>query len=191
MGKTKEVLFRSRDLPGMGISHGRLPMLLRRGEAERVARGLYRWVKQPPSEKFTMAAVCKVVPEAIVCLLSALRLHGIGTQDPHEIWIAVNRKAWKPRPRGLPIRVVRFSGAALTYGVEERVFDGVPVRVTNPARTVVDCFRYRNKIGLDVALEALEEAIRGRKTTRDAIARAAGMLRAANVIRPYLESFSR
>jgi len=128
------------------------------------------------------------VPQAIICLLSALRFHGIGTQSPHEVWIALDRKARKPRLAGLPVRVVRFSGAALGAGVESRLISERKVRITSPARTVADCFKYRNKIGLDVALEALREAWRSKRVTADELWRYAKICRVANVMRPYLET---
>ena len=137
-----------------------------------------------------MLAVTTRVPQAIICLLTALRFHEIGTQLPHEVWIAIDRKARKPRLAGLPVRVVRFSGTALKSGVEDRLIGERKVRITSPARTVVDCFKYRNKIGLDVALEALREAWRAKRATSDELWRYAKLCRVANVMRPYLESLA-
>jgi predicted transcriptional regulator of viral defense system len=181
-------VFRPRDVEPFGVHRDRLQLLAGRGEVERVARGLYRLASGEISEHFTVIAVCAKVPHAIVCLLTALHLHGLGTQIPHEVWIAIDRKARKPVLPELPARVVRFSGLALTCGVQEWRLDGVPIRITSPARTVVDCFRYRNKIGLDVALEALREALHGRQTSADEIARTAEALRMRTVIAPYLAS---
>ena len=164
--------------------------MLRRGEVQRVGRGLYRQVDAPLTELETLAAVSKRIPGAIVCLLTALHVHGIGTQAPRDVWIALDRKARKPRPSDLPVRVVRFSGPMLRYGIESREVLGVPVRLTSPARTVVDCFRYRKKIGLDVALEALRHAVSSRQATVDEIARVAEVCRIQTVISPYLESIA-
>jgi len=183
-------LFRSRDLEAAGLHRSRLVRLVERGEIERVGRGLYRFPEGEISTEFSIAAVGRRVPQAIICLLSALRFHEIGTQSPWQVWIGLDRKARKPTFSDLPVRVVRFSGEALTYGVQEVVIQGVPVRITTPARTVVDCFRYRNKIGLDIALEALQDAIAGRKTTVDAIGYAADALRMRAVMKPYLVSLS-
>ncbi len=183
-------LFRSRDLEAAGLHRSRLVRLVERGEIERVGRGLYRFPEGEISTEFSIAAVCRRVPKAIVCLLSALRFHEIGTQSPWQVWIGLDRKARKPTLTDLPVRLVRFSGEALTYGIHEVVLQGVPVRVTTPARTIVDCFRYRNKIGLDVALEALQDAIASQKTMADAIGRAADVLRMRAVMRPYLASLS-
>jgi predicted transcriptional regulator of viral defense system len=134
--------------------------------------------------------VASAIPGAIVCLLSALALHGIGTQAPHEVWLALDRKARKPSRLPTRVRIVRFSGPALRYGIETRLILGVPVHVTSPARTIVDCFLYRSKIGLDVALEALRDAIRTRNVAVDEIIRAAEVLRARTVISPYLEALA-
>jgi len=183
-------LFRAADMEARGISRGRLPSLLNSGEVERVGRGLYRLTALEPSELETVAMVAAAVPAGIVCLLSALQFHQIGTQSPHEVWIAIDRKAHKPARLPAHARVVRFSGPMLTYGVQLHSIQGVAVRVTSPARTVVDCFRYRNKIGLDVALEALRDAVRSRITTVDEIVRAAEVCHARTVIQPYLEALA-
>jgi predicted transcriptional regulator of viral defense system len=164
--------------------------MLRRGEVQRVSRGLYRLRDAPLTELETLATVSKLIPGAIVCLLTALHVHGIGTQAPRDVWIALDRKARKPRASDLPVRVVRFSGPMLRYGIESREVLGVPVRLTSPARTVVDCFRYRKKIGLDVALEALRHAVNSRTATLDEIARVAEVCRIQTVISPYLESIA-
>jgi predicted transcriptional regulator of viral defense system len=181
-------LLRPRDLEEYGIPRGRLKGMLIREEVERVGRGLYRLRSAPLDELETIAVVSKRVPKAIVCLLTALHVHGIGTQAPRAVWIALDRKARKPRTPDLPVRLVRFSGPMLRYGIETREVLGVRVRLTSPARTVVDCFRYRNKIGLDVALEALRDAVRSRKVKVDEIVRVAEMCRSETVLRPYLEA---
>jgi predicted transcriptional regulator of viral defense system len=188
--KTKELpaLLRAIDLEARGIPRSHLVGMLRRGEIERISRGIYRLRDAPLNELETIAAVSKRIPGAIVCLLTALHVHGIGTQAPREVWIAIDRKARKPQAPELPVRVVRFSGAMLRYGIQTREVLGVPVRLTSPARTVVDCFRYRNKIGLDVALEALRDVIRSRKASIDEITRVADVCRIETVISPYLES---
>ena len=127
-------------------------------------------------------------PRGVVCLLSALRFHALTTQAPFEVWLAIPKSARVPKAGYPPLRIVRFSGIALTEGIEDHIVDGVPVRVTSVAKTVVDCFKYRNKIGLDVALEALHEAWRAKRVTMDELWHFAAMCRVANVMRPYLES---
>jgi predicted transcriptional regulator of viral defense system len=134
--------------------------------------------------------VASAIPAGIVCLLSALRIHNIGTQAPHEVWLALDRKARKPSRPPARVRIVRFSGAMLTYGIQDRSIRDARVRVTSPARTVVDCFRYRHKIGLDVALEALQDTVRARVARVDEIMRAAEVTRARTVMRTYLEALS-
>lgn len=180
--------FRPRDLAPLGMSHRRLRGLVSEGIVENVGNGLYRLSEIEPTEMETIAMVAAAIPNSIVCLLTALLLHDIGTQLPHETWIAVDRKARKPSNPPARLRVVRFSGAMLTYGVIERSALGVPFRVTSPARTVVDCFRYRNKFGLDMALEALQDALRRRIVTVDEIARAAEVCRMRTVMRPYMQA---
>jgi len=133
---------------------------------------------------------CKRLPNGVACLLSALSFHGFTTQAPFEIWMAIDRKARLPKVEGVPVHIVRFSGEALTEGVERHVIEGVEVCVYCPAKTVADCFKYRNKIGLNVALEALRECRRERRCTMDDLWRFAKICRVANVIRPYLEALS-
>ena len=180
-----------RDAAEVGI---RLPYALRRlvddGSVERVARGLYHVADAEPTEHYTLAAVCARVPGAIVCLLSALSVHGLGTQLPWQEWIAIPHKARTPRLPELPVRVVRFSGASLRYGVENAVFEGVPARITSPARTVVDCFRFRRLVGKDVAIEALRDALRDRKASVAEILRAAEVCRARSLVVPVLEALT-
>ena len=180
--------FRPRDLAPLGISHRRLQGLVSRGVVENFGHGLYRLTEIPATELETIAMVAAAIPNAVVCLLTALQYHDIGTQLPREIWIALDRKARKPAHPPSRVRVVRFSGQMLTYGVLRRSALGVPFRITSPARTVVDCFRYRNKFGLDVALEALDDTLRSRAATVDEIVRAAEACRARTVLRTYLEA---
>lgn len=135
----------------------------------------------------SLAEVARRVPKGIICLLSALRYHGLTTQAPFEVWLAIENKALAPKLEYPPLRIVRFSGAALTEGVDEHVVNGVTIRITGVAKTVADCFKYRNKIGLDVALEALCDAWHEKRMTSDEIWRYAKVCRVANVMRPYLE----
>lgn len=180
--------FRPKDASAHGVSFRDLQRLVGSGTVEKVAPGLYRLSSVEPTELESVATVSAEVPGAIVCLLSALLMHDIGTQLPHQIWIAIDRKARRPTRTLYPVRIVRFSGPMLRYGIETREALGVRIRVTSPARTVVDCFRYRNKIGLDVALEALKDVLRRRTVSVDAIMRAAEVCRVSTVIRPYLEA---
>lgn len=182
--------FRPRDVGPLAVSFPELQRLVAAGSIEKVGRGLYRLAAAESDEFETIALVSTAVPSGIVCLLSALLIHGIGTQMPREVWIALERKARKPAPLATAVRIVRFSGAMLTYGIQVRSILGVPVRITSPARTVVDCFRYRSKLGLDIALEALREALRMHITTVDEIVRAAEVCRARTVLNAYLEALA-
>lgn len=182
--------FRPRDVLPLGVSFRQLQRLVAEGTVEKLGSGVYRLSEVEPSEFETIAMVATAAPDAIVCLLSALRIHAIGTQSPHQVWLAIDRKARVPRRLPAKVRIVRFSGQMLTYGVVTQSMQGVKVRLTNPARTVVDCFRYRKKIGLDVAMEALRDAVRSRKAMVGEIDRAAEVCRIRTVIGPYLEALS-
>ncbi|MGH6986615.1 MAG: type IV toxin-antitoxin system AbiEi family antitoxin domain-containing protein [Caulobacteraceae bacterium] len=183
--------FRPRDLELLGFPFSELQRLVASGVVQKIETGLYRLTATEPNEFETLAMVVSAAPNMIICLISALSFHGIGTQVPHEVWLALDRKARKPAHLPAKARIVRFSGAMLTYGVETREILGVTARVTSPPRTVVDCFRYRSKIGLDVALEALRDALGSRAVTVDQIARTAEVCRAGTVMRPYLEAITR
>jgi predicted transcriptional regulator of viral defense system len=165
-------------------------MAVDQGAIVKVGRGLYVARGAKPTEHHSLAQASKRMPNGVVCLLSALRFHDLTTQSPFEVWFAIGEKSRLPKQENLQLRIVRFSRKALTYGVQGHRIEGVPVRVFTPAKTVADCFRYRNKIGLEVALEALRDCKRKRKATTDEIWKAAKVCRVANVMRPYLESIS-
>ena len=184
----KAGVLRPRDLDAYGVPRKYLSILYQKGLLNRVARGVYVHVDADVTENRTLAEVCKRVPTGVVCLLSALQFHNLTTQMPYQVWLAIDRKAWLPREPRLPIKIVRFSGPALETGIENHTIEGVPVKVYNPAKTVGDCFKYRNKIGLDVALEALRECRRQRKCTNDQLWQYAKVCRVAKVMRPYLEA---
>ena len=179
---------RSGELKEWGFSPEQLRRLRDRGLVEQIGRGLYRLPAQEITEHQSLVEASRRVPHGVVCLLSALRFHGMTTQNPFEVWLAVDRKAWLPRVDHPPLRIVRFSGAALSEGIEEHEVQGVPLRVYNPAKTVADCFKYRNKIGLDVAIEALRDGVEKRLATFDDLWKYAKVCRVSNVMRPYLES---
>ena len=163
--------FRPTDLEALGVTYHRLRRLEAAGEIERVGRGLYRLVDVEPTEHYSIASVCARVPSAIVCLLSALQAYEIGTQLPRQVWIAVAHKAKAPVFHNEEVKLLRFSGAAWTYGVEKTTFEGVPARITSPDRTIVDCFRFQRLIGREAAVEALKDALQVRKVTTDELAR--------------------
>ena len=163
--------FRPSQLEPLGISYHRLRQLVKGGAVERVERGLYRLADAEPTERYSIALVCAQVPNSIVCLFTALQVHEIGTQLPRHVWIAIPHKAKPPALTDVGVRLVRFSGAAWTYGVLETKFEGVAARITSPARTVVDCFRFQRLVGREAALEALREALREGKVTTAALVR--------------------
>ncbi|RDU99582.1 type IV toxin-antitoxin system AbiEi family antitoxin domain-containing protein [Trinickia dinghuensis] len=183
-------LLRARDLVKQGLPTMVLSRLVAAGKLERVARGVYSLHGSVPSEHRSLAESALRVPRGVVCLLSALRVHGIGTQAPFEVWMAIPPHTPTPRLDQPSLRVVRMSGAALTEGIERIEIDGVQVPVFNVAKTVADCFKYRNKIGLDVALEALRDGWSQRRLTMDMLWHYATVNRVTNVMRPYLESMT-
>ncbi|QHE88914.1 type IV toxin-antitoxin system AbiEi family antitoxin domain-containing protein [Hydrogenophaga sp. BPS33] len=185
-----QTLLRARDLAEHGLPRVMLSRLVSAGKLERVARGVYSLPGRSLHEHRSLAEVALLAPRSVVCLLSALRVHGIGTQAPFEVWVAIPHNSPTPRIDQPALRVVRMSGESLTDGIEHFTIDGVKVPVFNAAKTVADCFKYRNKIGLDVALEALRDGWSQRKLSMDALWHYATVDRVANVMRPYLESIT-
>ena len=181
-------LLRVCDLTSRGLHPEYLRRLYQKGLVRREGRGLYIAADAEISVHYGLAQVAKRVSHGVICLLSALSFHEIGTQLPHQVWMAIDRRAAKPKMQFPPLRVMRFSGVALTEGIETYQIEGVPVQIFNPAKTVADCFKYRNKIGLDVALEALKECILDRRTTMDDLWHFAKVCRMTNVMRPYMEA---
>ncbi len=194
--KAKEVIeiikkvgiLRPRDLDAYGIPREYLRRLQNLDLIKKNGRGLYTLSDADINEHRSLAETCKKVPNGIICLISALHFHDMTTQLPFEVWIAIDRKSRKPKTDNLSLRVVRFSGPTLNSGIEEHIIEKVKVRVYNSAKTVADCFKYRNKIGLDVALEALRDCWNKRQCTVDELWKYAGICRVSNVMRPYLES---
>lgn len=183
-------VLRPRDLDRYGIPRVYLQRLCARGEVLRLSRGLYAAADLELTEHHSLAEAGKRLPRGVICLLSALRFHNLTTQLPREIWMALDVSSQLPKGHGLPLRFVRFSGRALSEGVETHRVEGVAIRVTTPAKTVVDCFKYRNKIGLDVAMEALRDAWRQKKATMAELIHFGEVCRVSKVMRPYLESLT-
>jgi predicted transcriptional regulator of viral defense system len=187
LAREKGVL-RPRDLEGVGIAGEYLNKLHAEGVLERPGRGLYRLATAKPSRHSQLAEIATRVPRSVFCLLSALDFHGLTTEIPHELWIAIPEKARPPKIEYPPLRIVQFSEAAYRFGIETHTIDGVEVKIYSAAKTVADCFKFRNQIGLDVALEALRDCWRKKKATSDAIWKAAKVCRMTNVMRPYMEA---
>jgi len=179
---------RPRDLAKAGVTGTHLRRLVDRGEVERVGRGLYALPDARRDERGNLAEVARRVPEGVVCLLSALRFHQLTTQNPVEVWLAIERKAWRPRIEYPPLRVVYLSGPSFAEGIEEHAVEGVPVRVYGAAKTVADCFKFRNKIGTDVAVEALRGYRRQHPKALEDVWHYGQIDRVGRVLRPYLES---
>jgi predicted transcriptional regulator of viral defense system len=186
----KRPLLRARDLAALSIPTAVLGRLVKAGKLERVGRGLYSMPGRSFGENRSLAEVALRAPQAVVCLLSALRVHGIGTQAPFEVWLAIPKNLPLPRIDAPALRAVRMSGRALTEGIERHSIEGVDVKVFDAAKTIADCFKYRNKIGIDVALEALREGWAQQKFRMDDLWRYAAIDRVANVMRPYLEGIA-
>jgi predicted transcriptional regulator of viral defense system len=178
------------DFVAAGLPRELLYSMLRKGDLVRVARGLYTHPRAPMSAQRSLVEAAKLAPNAVVCLLSALRFHDLTTQAPSEVWLAVENKAWRPSVETAAVRLVYMSGEAFTAGVETHRIESVPVRVYSAAKTVADCFKFRNKIGLDVAIEALRDYLRHNRRGADALWKYATICRVTRVIRPYLEAMS-
>ena len=184
----KTGVVRAREIREAGLHPEYLRKLCKSGQLIRTGRGLYSLADGDFTEHHTLAEACKRVPHGIICLLSALSYHEIGTQNPHQIWMAIDRGMRKPKVDYPPIRIFRFSGLSLEEGIEEKKIEGVWVRVYNPAKTVADCFKYRNKVGIDVAIEALKECWRSRRCEIDKLVHYARICRVSNIIQPYMET---
>jgi predicted transcriptional regulator of viral defense system len=181
---------RARDLDNAGIPRAYLKRLLERGLLEQLDRGLYRIADAPVTELSSLAEVSKRVPHAVICLLSALKVHGMATEAPHAVWVLIDRHARVPKVASPALEVVRASGAAREHGIKTRVIDGVKVRITTPAKTVADCFRFRRHVGLEVALAALKDYLKKRKGSIDTLVAAARADRIYALMRPYLEALA-
>jgi len=179
---------RAGDLADAGVPRAVLTRMAASGQLERAARGLYRLPDSGSSEHEGLVTVASKVPQAVVCLLSALQFHGLTTQLPWQVWFAMPRGSHVPRLEYPPIRMVQFTGEAYTQGIETHERDGVKLHVYSVAKTVADCFKHRNKIGMDVALEALKDARAQGRASFDDLWRCAKVCRVSNVMRPYMEA---
>ena len=180
-------ILRPIDLDAIGIPRVVLTRLAASGMVDRIGRGLYRLPGHSVSEYESLVIVAAKVPQAVFCLLTALQFHGLTTQLPRHVWVAMPRGSHSPKIDYPPIRMVQMTANAYATGIEEHLIDGMKLQVYSAAKTVVDCFKHRNKIGLDVALEALKDAWRTRKASAEDLWRHAQACRVANVMRPYLD----
>jgi predicted transcriptional regulator of viral defense system len=181
-------MIRARDLGEIDVPRSVLKRLVDRGDLVRRSRGVYTLPNHELTRHTDLAEVCARTPKATVCLISALEFHELTTQVPHSVWIMIDRANRRPKIDHPPIRVIYASGNALTYNVETHEIEGVEVRVTDPAKTVADCFKYRSHVGLEVAIEALRDCLQQRKATPGEIYEAAKIDRVAKTVRPYIEA---
>lgn len=187
---TARGIVRLKELRDAGVTAATVSRMERSGEVIRLARGLYQLPNAPLDANHSLAEAAKRLPRGVVCLVSALAFHGLTDRLPKKVWMAIGKKDWAPKPEDTPIRVIRFAESLLTEGVEIHEIEGVSVKVFGVAKTVADCFRHRSKIGLSVAIEGLQEALRQRKTMPAEIARQAEYGGISTVIRPYLEALT-
>ena len=181
-------LLRASHLQELGIARVVLSRLTASGQLERVGRGVYRLPERQGAEHESLATIAVKVPQAVFCLLTALQIHELTTQLPRQVWIAMPQGSHVPKMDYPPVKMVQFSGEAYAQGIEAVRADQVELRVYGVAKTIADCFKHRNKVGLDVAIEALREALAANKTNANDLWRFAKICRVANVMRPYLEA---
>ena len=181
-------IVRTRDITDAGIARTYLQRLCQEGRLVRVARGLYQAADADITAHHSLGKASRTLPHGVVCLLSALQFHGLTTQAPHQVWMTVGSKKWVPKQPPVSLRIIRAHDAVLTAGVEHHTIEQVDVPIYGAAKTVADCFKHRNKLGLDVAVEALRDCLRQRTCPVDELWHYAQVCRVRNVIRPYLEA---
>jgi len=185
----KSSVLRLREFEQAGLPRAAVQRLAKAGELERIGRGLYALPGREVSESEALVQVAKRVPEGVVCLLTALRVHNLTDQNPSKVWLAIDRKARQPQLEWPPLEVVWWSHRVLAFGITKKTIGGVEVRVTSPAKTVADCLKYRNKIGIDVAVQALRDYRRSRRSIDD-LFEAARFCRVERTLRTYLEAIT-
>ena len=183
-------VLRPRDLKSSGVPRTYLKQLVERGDLLKTGRGLYVQADAPMTENHSLAEAAKRSPKGVICLVSALRFHGLTTENPVEVWIAIPRGTRPPKSATPTLRVVTLSGAMMTEGIKPHVIQGVSVPVYGVAKTVADCFRFRNRIGVNIAVEALRDAWRNKKATSEELWHYAKVCRVLNVMRPYFDSLA-
>jgi predicted transcriptional regulator of viral defense system len=178
------------DLRAAGVTAATMTRMANDGEVVRLARGLYQLADAELDAQHSLAEAAACVPKGIICLTSALAFHGLTDQLPRKVWIAIGVSDWAPEPSSPPLRIVRMTNTLLGDGVETHSIESVPVKVFSIAKTIADCFRHRRSVGLSIALEGLQEALRQRKVTPAAMSRQAAKSGVATVMRPYLEALT-
>ncbi len=183
----KNTVLRPKDVEKYNIPRQYIYRLYKKGKLEKIGRGLYKIPDKELSEDIMLIETAKKVPNAVICLLSALRFHEMTSQNPFQIWIAIHHKDWTPAIN-IPLKIIRMTGDSLKEGCEEHLIDNIKINIYSPAKTVADCFKFRNKIGLDVAIEALKEYKKQNKGTVDKLWEYSKINKVQNVIRPYIEA---
>jgi predicted transcriptional regulator of viral defense system len=181
-------IVRASDLEAEGISRNYLHAFCKSGLLQKLSRGLYTLPDAPITEHINLIEVAKRLPSTVICLISALSFHDLTTQIPHEIWVTVPRGAWRPKIDYPPLNLTYVSGDAYSFGIQEHIIRGVAVKIYSPAKTVADCFKFRNKVGMDVAMEAIRDVWRSRKATMDELVKAAEICKVSKVMLPRLEA---
>lgn len=181
-------IIRASDLEAASISRNYLYALCKSGLLQKLSRGLYTLPEAPMTEHINLIEVAKRLPNTVICLISALSFHDLTTQIPHEIWVTVPRGAWRPKIDYPPLNLTYVSGDAYSFGIQEHIIHGVSVKIYSPAKTVADCFKFRNKVGMDVAIEALRDVWRSHKATMDELVEAAEICKVSKVMMPRLEA---
>jgi predicted transcriptional regulator of viral defense system len=183
-------IIQAKDVEAAGVSRNYLYEMRKDGLLEKISAGLYTLPNAPATENSTMAEIAKRNPHAVVCLISALIYHGLTTQLSPDIWLAVPKSSRKPNIKYPPINLTYVSEPAYSFGIQEHIINGVPIKIYSPAKTIADCFKFRSKVGLDVAIEALRDARRSRKATIDELVEAAKVDRVLKIISPYMEAIA-
>ncbi len=187
LAKQKGVI-KASDLESVGISRTYLHILYNEGVLQKVGRGLYELPSTQITEHNTLIEVTRRIPNAVICLISALSYFDLTTQLPHEVWITIPRGAWRPRIDYPSLNLTYASMEVYSFGIQKLKLHGVDIKIYSPAKTIADCFKFRNKVGLDVAIEALKKAWESKKVNMDQLNNAAKMCKVSKVIRPYLEA---
>lgn len=183
-------IIRPQDFVSERWTRTHLQRLVEKGRIKKLGRGLYSSIDSVMTENHSLAEVSKLAPNSVICLITALQFYNLTTQIPRQVWIAIDLKAARPRFAYPPIKIVNMTGESLTAGINQSEIEGVPVKIFSPGKTVADCFKFRNRVGLDVAIEALRNSIKTKQTTYDEIWEYAGVCRVRQVMQPYMEALA-
>ena len=181
-------IVRTEELSSAGVHRETIHRMVKAGDIVKLARGLYSFPNYQPTEHYSLIEAQKLVDQGVVCLLSALSYHDIGTQNPSEIWMAIPRKTRHPKIDNSPVKIVQFSGEGYRNGIETHIIENNEIQIYNIPKTIADCFKYRNKLGIDVAIEALKDVILNERTTVDELLKYSEICRVRRIITPYMES---